>query len=329
MSAAAGGARAVEAAARVLGDRARRDAPLGARTTYRVGGPAALLLEAAGAGDLALARAAVAASGVPVLVVGRGSNLLVAAAGFPGVAVVVGEGLGGIDLPASPWPAAGPVVRAGGGASLPVLARRAAAAGLGGLAWAVGIPGSVGGAVRMNAGGHGSDVAAVLVRAGVVDLGAEPRAGDAGEVAVDAAELSLGYRSSALGAAQVVAWAELAAVPRDAAAVQAEVEAVVAWRRDHQPGGQNAGSVFSNPPGDAAGRLVEAAGLKGFRLGSAAVSGRHANFVQADPGGSADDVLALAAEVRRRVAAETGVALALELRLAGFTAQAREEAGAL
>jgi len=313
---------AVERAAAVLGGRGQRGVPLGSRTTYRVGGAAALLLDAAGPGDLVLARRAVRASGVPVLVLGRGSNLLVADAGFPGLVVALGAGFDAIV----PDAAAGRV-RAGGGASLPVLARRTAAAGLGGLEWTVGVPGSVGGAVRMNAGGHGSDVAAVLVRAGICDLTVDPPGGRSGEGApievVDASALGLGYRRSAVAPGQVVVWAEFAVEPRDPAAAEAEVAEVVAWRRANQPGG----FVKTDPPGDSAGRLIDAAGLKGLRRGSAAVSDRHANFVQADPGGSADDVAALAREVQRRVEDATGVRLELELRLVGFADPAGEREG--
>jgi len=295
------------AAAAVLGDRARPDAPLGPLTTYRVGGPAALLLEARSEDDLALARRAVQAGRVPVLVVGRGSNLLVADAGFPGLAVVVGEGLGAVEVDA-----AARRVRAGGGAFLPVVARRTAAAALTGLEWAVGVPGSVGGAVRMNAGGHGSDVAATLESARVIDL-AGPGGGERA-----AADLGLGYRSSALAPAEVVVEATFALAPGDKEACEARVAEIVRWRREHQPGGQNAGSVFTNPPGDSAGRLVDAAGLKGLRVGSATVSAKHANFIQADDGGRADDVMALLREVQRRVEETSGVHLEPELRLVGF-----------
>lgn len=302
----------VSRAAAVLGDRARRDAPLGALTTYRVGGPAALLFEVHSADDLALAAAAVAAGPVPVLVVGRGSNLLVADSGFAGLAVVVAEGLAGIEVDAGTRR-----VRAGGAAFLPVVARRTAAAGLTGLEWAVGVPGSVGGAVRMNAGGHGSDTARTLDRVALFALGGGGGA-DAGWREVGADELALGYRHSAVADHEVVVWAEFALEAGDRRAAEAEIAEIVRWRREHQPGGQNAGSVFTNPPGDSAGRLVEEAGLKGLRVGSATVSAKHANFVQADEGGSADDVMALIEEVRRRVEDRTGVRLATELRLVGF-----------
>lgn len=299
---------AVAAAASVLGGRARSQVSLAPFTTYRVGGPAALHTVIEGDDDLHLVRTAVAASGLPVLVVGRGSNLLVADRGFPGLAVSLGERFAGI--------AAGETgVVAGGAAALPVLARRTAALGLRGLEWAVGVPGSVGGAVRMNAGGHGSDIAASLVRARVFDLAAP-----AGTPALDVApaDLGLGYRTSSVQGPQVVVEAELALTPGERAEAEAEVAAVVAWRRRHQPGGANAGSVFANPEGDSAGRLIDAAGLRGHRRASACVSPKHANFVQVDDGGSADDVLALVEEVRTVVRQRFGIDLRLENRLVGF-----------
>ena len=308
----------VERAAAILGDRARRGVPLGPLTTYRVGGPAALFLEAAGDADLERARVAVAETGIPVLLVGRGSNLLVADRGFPGLAVVLGEAFATIEID-------GVEVRAGGAVSLPVLARRTAAAGLTGLEWAVGVPGSVGGAVRMNAGGHGSDVAATLVSARVVDLAGpparpEPGGGPDGDVPVE--RLGLGYRRSTLGPSSAVVAARFALRPGDREASEREIAEIVRWRREHQPGGSNAGSVFANPPGDSAGRLVEAAGLKGFRRGSAFVSPKHANFVQVDDRGSADDVRALIEEVARVVLERTGVRLELENHLVGFAPEA-------
>jgi UDP-N-acetylmuramate dehydrogenase len=295
----------VGAAAAELGDLAQLDAPLGARTTYRVGGPAAILVEASTVADLARVAAAIATSALPTLVVGRGSNLLVADAGFPGIAVVLGPAFEAVTV-------AGTTVTAGGATPLPVLARRTAAAGLTGLEWAVGVPGTVGGGVRMNAGGHGSDMAATLRSIHVFEL----RTGDHGPVA--AADLGLGYRRSTIGASAVVLEAEFDLAVGDAERASAEVAEIVRWRREHQPGGQNAGSVFTNPPGDAAGRLVELAGCRGLRFGSAQVSPKHANFIQADPGGSADDVLTLIDLVGRRVAATSGVTLQPEVRLVGF-----------
>jgi UDP-N-acetylmuramate dehydrogenase len=295
----------IDDAAAVLGDRARRDVPLGPRTTYRVGGAAALFMTVDSEDDLARLRVAIGGTGLPVLVVGNGSNLLVADGGFDGLAVALGDTFGSIGID-------GVTVTAGAAALLPVVARRTAAAGLTGFEWAVGVPGSVGGAVRMNAGGHGSDMAATLSRVRVVDLAT----GDDGWMA--ASDLALGYRSSSIGAATVVLTAELVLALGDRAQSEAEIGEVVRWRRENQPGGQNAGSVFTNPPNDSAGRLIDAAGCKGLRVGSAAVSDKHANFFIADAGGHADDVHELMGIVRNRVHEAHGVWLEPETRLVGF-----------
>ena len=180
------------------------------------------------------------------------------------------------------------------------------------MEWAVGIPGSVGGAVRMNAGGHGAETRDRLVSARIVDL----RAG------VDrwspAPELHLAYRHSSITASQLVVAARFALEEGDAAESAVRIAEIVRWRRENQPGGQNAGSVFTNPPGDSAGRLIDAAGLKGLRIGSASVSEKHANFIQADASGSADDVKALVEAVRRAVSERCGVDLDVELQLVGW-----------
>ena len=290
-----------------LGPLVQRGAPLGALTTYRVGGPAALLARCGTEADLEAVAAAVAGTGVPTLVVGKGSNLLVADRGFPGLVVALTGEFEVIDLESER-----PVVTAGGAVALPTLARRTAAAGLTGLEWAVGVPGSVGGGVRMNAGGHGSDVAATLVSADVVELA------DGTRITRPAAAMAFSYRTSSVTPTQVVVRARFALAEGDAGAARAEIDEIVRWRREHQPGGQNAGSVFTNPPGDAAGRLVDAAGARGLRLGSAQVSEKHANFIQADEGGRAGDVVDLIRAVRRRVHEHDGVVLHPELRFAGF-----------
>jgi UDP-N-acetylmuramate dehydrogenase len=301
----------VEAVAARLGARARRAVPLAGYTTYRVGGPAALLVDLDDEADLAAVSAAVAGTPIPTLVVGRGSNLLVADAGFDGLVLVLGPGWSGVDVDRGSADRS-TVVSAGGGASLPVVARQSAAAGLTGFEWAVGVPGSVGGAVRMNAGGHGSDMAASLIRVRVLDLAT----GEDGWVPAD--RLRLSYRHSSIGPSQVVLAAELGLQPGDRARCEATIAEIVRWRRQHQPGGPNAGSVFTNPEGDSAGRLVEASGAKGLRVGSAQVSTKHANFIQVDKGGRAADVVALMADVQRRVADATGVHLVPETCLVGF-----------
>jgi UDP-N-acetylmuramate dehydrogenase len=305
-----------------LGALAQRDVPLGPLTTYRVGGPAALFVEARRPSDLRAVRAGLARWPMPVLVVGKGSNLLVADHGFDGLAVrlapVEPSEFVSLSIEALPAEPGRLVVRAGGALGLPVLARRAVEAGARGLEWAVGVPGSVGGALRMNAGGHGSDVAASLRRYGWLDL-----AGEA-EGEGDLARLSPGYRRSSVTPSEVVVWAEFAATEGDVAPGRAELAEIVRWRRSHQPGGSNAGSVFTNPEQDAAGALIEQAGAKGLRLGTASVSTKHANFIQADEGGSADDVWRLMQRVRAMVEDRFGLRLATEVRLVGFEGDASE-----
>ncbi|MDH3753562.1 MAG: UDP-N-acetylmuramate dehydrogenase [Acidimicrobiia bacterium] len=278
---------------------------IGALTTYRVGGPAAVGVTVSDIDDLIALAAITADVGVSTLVIGRGSNLLVADGGFDGVAIMLGESFDDHEID-------GVRVRAGGARRLPVLARATVRAGLTGFEWAVGVPGSIGGAVRMNAGGHGADMAASLVTAHLVDLGSGR------DRIVDAADLDLGYRHSNVSPSHVVVAAELALSIGDRAVSERELTEIVRWRRENQPGGQNAGSVFTNPSGDSAGRLIDEAGCKGLRIGSASVSTKHANFIQADPGGSAADVVAVMDEVRRRVEASAGIELVVETRMVGF-----------
>jgi UDP-N-acetylmuramate dehydrogenase len=288
-------------------------------STYRVGGPVAVLVRGKDLDALTTVAEVARRYRPRLLVIGRGSNLLMSDAGFSGLVVVLEGDFEAIDVPAqSPQAlhAQSPqALRAGGAVPLPVLARRAAAGGLAGLEFYVGIPGSVGGAVRMNAGGHGRETVEVLRRAWVLDLldgGSHPTAS-----ARDVVDLELDYRSSNLRPSEVVTAAEFTVTRDDPAACEARVAEIVRWRREHQPGGQNAGSVFRNPPGDSAGRLIEAAGLKGLRVGGAVVSDKHANFFQAEAGATARDVLDLVAEVQRRVAKTTGVELVPELHVVG------------
>ncbi len=301
-----------------LGSSAVVDAPLGALTTYRVGGQASILVTAESPDDLRRVGSAMAAVGSPdieLLVLGRGSNLLIADAGFGGVAVQLGESFASVAVEGS-------VLQAGGAALLPVAARRSVAAGLAGFEWAVGVPGTVGGAVRMNAGGHGSDMAASVLGVRVVDL----RSGEDSEM--DPTQLAFGYRRSALRAEQVVVECRIGLASGPVDTGDAQLAEIVRWRRENQPGGANAGSVFTNPAGDSAGSLIDRAGLKGFRIGTAEVSLKHANFIQADPAGSADDVAALMAEIRSRVLETFGVDLHAETHLIGFAPEVASAAGA-
>jgi UDP-N-acetylmuramate dehydrogenase len=297
-------------AAAILGPLAERDVPLGPLTTYRVGGPADVFVRARRVDDLVSVAEAAERSRLDVLLIGRGSNMLIADSGFRGIAVSLVDLDDVLDIDDDTA-----VVTASAGMALPIVARKTAAAGLSGFEWAVGVPGSIGGAVRMNAGGHGSDMAAVLVDVTVVDL-----AGATDVRTVPVAEIGLGFRHSDLPDSVVVVSARLQLAHGDRATSEAAIAEIVSWRRANQPGGQNAGSVFVNPvPGEvSAGALIDAAGLRGLRLGSAHVSEKHANFIQVADGGSADDVRALMRVVRRRVEETSGYALRSEIRLVGF-----------
>lgn len=291
-----------------LAGRITRDAEIGPLTTYRVGGRAAALVVLDEFAEVDVLVEALRDRNVPIIALGRGSNMLVSDEGFSGLVVSLGDGFTEVTVENT-------VVTAGAAVKLPVLARTTVQSGLTGLEWAVGVPGSVGGAVRMNAGGHGADMADTLLAAYVVDLAAG--VGDWRPVH----RLELGYRTSALTTADLVLHARFVLDPGDPAAGRARMLEIVQWRRDNQPGGQNAGSVFTNPTGDSAGRLIDDAGLRGLRIGTAAVSEKHANFIQADADGRAADVLAVMSEIRRRVLDIHGIELHAETRLIGFPAE--------
>ncbi|MEP7111994.1 MAG: UDP-N-acetylmuramate dehydrogenase [Ilumatobacteraceae bacterium] len=295
-------------AATELGSLARLDEPLGPLTTYRVGGAAAIFVSPQSLVELHEVAAVIARYDLPVLIVGRGSNLLVADGGFAGVAMSVAQWTDGIEI-------SGTDVYSGSAVALPVLARRTATAGLTGFEWAVGVPGSVGGAVRMNAGGHGSDMAACIVQAEIFDLDTQQCHWRPAE------SLGLRFRGSNLGDNEIVLFARLKLTDGDVERSEKEIAEIVRWRRENQPGGQNAGSVFVNPiPGQlSAGELIDRVGLRGFRVGGAFVSDKHANFIQAGENATAADVKAVIEEVRDRVARETGYELRSEVRLVGFS----------
>ncbi len=290
-----------------LGAMARPNVALAPLTTYRVGGEALALAAPASIDDLARIAEVARRHRLPTMVVGRGSNMLVADSGFHGIAYTLNAMGEHIDIH-------GTTVIVSGGSALPVVARRVSAAGLTGFEWAVGVPGSIGGAVRMNAGGHGSDMAACLTRVHLFDV----RIGQHGWVPVE--RLGLRFRASDVADHQVVIEAELHLRPGDPAASEAAIAEIVRWRREHQPGGQNCGSVFVNPiPGElAAAQLIDGLGLRGRRVGGAYVSEKHANFIQAGDGATAADVRALIEEIRGIVAAERGIVLRSEVRLVGF-----------
>lgn len=293
-------------------------------TTLRVGGRAAVLVEPVGEADLVAAARIASEAGVPVLALGRGSNVLVSDEGFPGVVLRLGRGFDWIRaVPADAAEASDAAAHtgagraaldAGGATPLGKLANWAARRGLSGLEFAVAIPASLGGAVRMNAGAHGASFAEVLVWARVYRLGApEPEV-------LPATALGMGYRSTGLGASDIVCAARLHLGP----GVPAEILARMQQYREHRAATQpaeprNAGSMFRNPapPAPSAGRLIEEAGLKGFRVGAAQVSPRHANFFVAGEGATASDVYGLLMSVREQVRARSGILLEPEVRLIG------------
>jgi UDP-N-acetylmuramate dehydrogenase len=300
------------------GDRVSRDLALAPLTTFRLGGPASLFLRAESVEDLAALADTLAAVPLPLLIVGRGSNLLVADAGWPGIALHLGQRFRGIRVD-------GDELQAGAATPLPSVASRSAAAELGGLAFAVAIPGSVGGGVRMNAGAHGSELADRLLWAEVVQVaGGQPE--PSGSPPVNSPEprrlrpeqLGFGYRRSALPPAAVVTAARFGLEPASEAAVRAEIDEARRWRRDNQPVNQpNCGSVFANPPEMAAGRAVELLGMKGERVGGARVSEVHANFIVAADGARSADVLELIRRAMRRAHEQLGITLRTEVQLVG------------
>ena len=307
--------------ASLLGDRVTDNEPLAPYTTYRVGGAATLFMRVLTVEDLYSLSRALSKVKVPVVVIGRGSNMLVSDRGFRGVAVTLGPFAELINLPTVGQP---PILIAGAMAPLPVLARQSVHHGLTGLEWAVGVPGSIGGAVRMNAGGHGADMIASLlsVRMFHLERGIEAN--------VSAADLGLRFRGSDLTDNHVVLSATLRLSWGDTIVGQARLSEIVKWRRENQPGGQNAGSVFVNPVAGvkSAGELIDELGLRGYRVRSACVSEKHANFIQSDEGGSADDVVELMTFVRARVNEAHGIELRSEIRLVGFPSAVSAEAGA-
>lgn len=274
-------------------------------TTYKVGGPARWFAEPDDLEDLRSILEATP-SDIPVFILGRGSNVVVADDGFDGLVLRLGRSFAAIDVRADG------LIIAGGSAPLPKLARAAAAAGRSGLSFFVGIPGSVGGAVQMNAGGHGSDTAAVLVSVVIVDS-------ESGDIDQRSAEsLDLQYRSSNLSPSDIVVQATFATTVGDAATLEEEIRGITRWRKGHQPGGTlNAGSVFKNPGEAHAGRIIDDLGLKGYAVGPIAVSTVHANFMVADADAKAIDIYRFVRNIQAIVRERTGTTLEPEIRFIG------------
>ncbi|CAN5672860.1 UDP-N-acetylmuramate dehydrogenase [soil metagenome] len=287
------------------GSRLQTAFPMAPLTSFRIGGPAALYLEPESETDLAAAAQAIADGHLPHVVIGKGSNVLVSDRGFAGLVLRLGR--------AYRWAARdGDRLSAGGAMPLPALAGVALRHALDGLAFGVAIPASLGGAVTMNAGAHGGQMADVLTVVDVYLLGE----GRSRRLPGGAAGFT--YRRSELPSDAVVTGATFELRRCDHATIRAAMDEARAWRRRTQPLAEpNCGSVFTNPVGDHAARLIEQAGLKGTRIGGAHISTKHANFIIADDGARADDVMRLLDEVRRTVQARTGTELEPEVRLIG------------
>ncbi|MGQ9681108.1 MAG: UDP-N-acetylmuramate dehydrogenase [Anaerolineae bacterium] len=281
--------------------------PLAAYTTFGIGGVADLAFEARSSDALAAACRAASACDIPCLVLGRGSNVLVSDRGVRGL-VIINRTEGCVLAPDGRLTAVS-------GTSLTDVARRSAEAGWAGLEWAVGIPGSVGGAIVGNAGAHGGYIGDVLEAATVLDHGEVRRLG--------AADLGFGYRTSRLkevatgNGRPVVLEATFSLRPGVREALERQMDEWLAWRSDRHPQEPSAGSVFKRTAQYPAGFLIEQAGLKGHRRGDALVAPEHANFIVNVGAASADDVRALIEEIQEEVEARFGVRLELEIELVG------------
>ena len=297
----------LESLAAVAGNRLEQHAEFGKKTTYRVGGTVRALLTLSSMQDLSELGNEITTVGMPIFMLGNGSNLLVADGEHEVLGIVL---QGDFESYTVTQDAEGVLVTAGAGIDLPVLARRLSAEGIVGFEWAVGVPGTIGGACVMNAGGHGSDMSAS------VESVTTWSAGTLRQWSLN--DLVFGYRSSALGSSDIVLSASLRLSKGDVEESKKKLSEIVTWRRENQPGGQNAGSVFANPENDHAGRLIEAAGLKGVRKGSAVVSQKHANFIIVDSDGSANDVYELMKFIQERVVESSGVLLHSEHHFLGL-----------
>jgi len=291
-----------------FGDGLQESVPLARYTSARIGGPAAALLTVHLADELAATIQRLWETDAPYFILGGGSNVLVSDAGVQAVVVLNRAKSVRFDESGDT-----PTVWAESGASFGGIARQAGQKGLSGLEWAAGIPGTLGGAVVGNAGAHGGEVADNLVLAEILHHreGRQPWTAE---------QLAFGYRSSALKRdpeKAVVLSATLKLAPGMPEAIEEKMDSFLAYRRQTQPPGASMGSMFKNPPGDYAGRLIEAAGLKGHQVGAAQISELHANFFVNLGGASASDVYALIDTARRAVNEQFGVQLELEIELVG------------
>lgn len=286
----------------VIRGRVQAGAPLAPFTWFRVGGPAEWLVRPADAEDLVALLAGLPA-GMPLTVLGAASNLIIRDGGLRGVVLRLGGAFGKVTVEADG-------VVAGAAALDAVVAEHAAAAGLAGLEFLSGIPGSIGGAVAMNAGAYGTEVQDVLDWAEVATAEGVQR--------LDAAAFAFRYRHATLPARGVVVRARFRAAPGEAAAIAAKMAEIRAAREATQPvRARTGGSTFKNPEGGKAWALIDAAGCRGLTLGGAQVSEKHCNFLLNIGSATAADLEALGEEVRRRVLAQSGVSLEWEIKRIG------------
>lgn len=282
----------------------RRDEPMTRHTTYRIGGPAALLVECASVADLSLATTVLSEEEVDWRILGKGSNVLVADDGYDGAVITLGRDFKRHSLE-------GEHLRTGAGVILAAIVRDAFSQGRTGLEFAVGIPGTVGGALAMNAGSRDEWIGSIVESVTLFVPGD-------GLVALRGPEIDWGYRASGLSARGIVVEAVLRVVEGDGDHIRRTMEANLRRRKRTQPLSlPSAGSVFVNPEGESAGRLIESAGLKGTSVGGAQVSEVHANFIVNTGGASADDVIALVRLVRDTVKEAHGIELTPEVRFLG------------
>ena len=279
------------------------DEPLAKHTTFRIGGPAKIHVTPASAEAAAAALAWAKSEGLPWLVLGLGSNVLIRDGGFRGLVLKLGKGVDAIAEKGSVW-------TVGAGLPTPLLARRTADAGLAGVQRLIGVPGTVGGGVFMNAGAHGQDFASVLVSATVLSASGEVKT-------LARSAIPFTYRQSGLQG-QVVLAATLRLAEDEPARIKADLAMLLKKRRDGTPFDQPCcGSVFKNPDIMTAGRLIDHCGLKGRRVGGAEISALHGNYIVNKGGATADDVLKLIDIARTAVFKEYGVELELEVKVLG------------
>ena len=281
----------------------RLDEPLARYTTMGLGGPADLMARPASIADMVKLLAFARSVDLPVRVIGAGSNLLIDDAGVRGVVIATGA------LEEVHFPGDG-IVEAGAGVHFPALVRQTAARGLRGLEPGVGIPGSLGGILTMNAGAYQFSIGPLVREVEAVSS----ERGDKGRVVLHGKEIDFRYRASSFGANLIVARAKLSLTPDDPLAIKRDMNQHMRLRKETQPVGvKSAGCIFKNPEGDSAGRLIDRAGLKGFSVGGARVSEVHANFIVHEGRSRTKDVLALIEAVREKVLRETSILLETEV----------------